>query len=128
MKLDRWQTDLFDDSFQPPLRAHQCDGSDDFSMKHAKRPVLPHKGQPINNHNTMSFVSTFLHLFCSSIMIKPVCVTLRMRLNVDWIYEMSNKCAKKTFNKLILLQYICNFERQTYMCKMSNQNQHQQEK
>jgi len=41
-KLERCATDLLDDGFEPPLGAHQCDGSNDFSMEHAQGPVLTH--------------------------------------------------------------------------------------
>lgn len=51
MKLDGGETDLLDDGFEPPLRAHQCDSSNDFSMEHAQGPVLPHTNNN-NNHFT----------------------------------------------------------------------------
>lgn len=61
MKLEGCETDLLDDCFEPPLRAHQCDGSNDFSMEHAKGPVLSHtdKQQPFYNQDIMRFVSSF---------------------------------------------------------------------
>lgn len=31
---------LLDNSLQPPLRAHQCDGGDDFGVEYSKSPVL----------------------------------------------------------------------------------------
>lgn len=40
--LSGCDTDLLDDSFEPPLRTHQCDCCNDFSMKHAQSPVLQH--------------------------------------------------------------------------------------
>lgn len=42
------EADLLDDGFEPPLGAHQCNGSNDFGMEHAKSPVLPHTN---NNNN-----------------------------------------------------------------------------
>lgn len=51
MKLEECETDLLDNSFEPPLRAHQCDGSNDFSMEHAQSPVLPHT-ETNNDHFT----------------------------------------------------------------------------
>lgn len=53
MKPEGCETDLLDDSFEPPLRAHQCDGSNDFGMEHAQGPVLPHThtDTQVNNNN-----------------------------------------------------------------------------
>ena len=47
------EADLLDDGFEPPLGAHQCDGSNDFGVEHAKSPVLPHTN---NNNNNKRFV------------------------------------------------------------------------
>lgn len=43
MEQDGDDTDLLYDGFEPPLRAHQCDGSYYFSMEHSEGPVLQHK-------------------------------------------------------------------------------------
>lgn len=46
MKQKTLVSDLFNDSFEPPLWAHQCDGSNDFSMEHTQSPVLQNQHRP----------------------------------------------------------------------------------
>lgn len=37
---DAFEAHLLNHSLQPPLRAHQCDGCDDFGVEDSKGPVL----------------------------------------------------------------------------------------
>lgn len=43
MERDGDDADLLNDGFEPPLRAHQCDGSYYFSVEHSEGPVLQHR-------------------------------------------------------------------------------------
>lgn len=66
MKVEGCVTDLLDDGFEPPLGAHQCDGSNDFSMENSQSPVLPdtqtHSQLTAGTNDVGLYDSTSAHL------------------------------------------------------------------